>query len=272
MRLLYLIILSAALASCGGSDEKQKETPATTQPVNSSPNVMPVPDAANAAPAAPVMPARPPGGITVNEQRGLDEIVHFYGGKTKWSIGDTKGGKQYFRIEISNSISLDSNKQITELSAANIALLLYKDLREERSLYSDIRSVIVYGDRTKIVKTYPVDNLEIALSKMLVTMGITNILKDKKYDELRGVLNDKNGIGDFNKDDLISKVKKAEQSLGPVKEFIPYGFMFVKAKNNRTVLHISGVLVRTDGRNNEFSVDFDATSKKDEAIFLNYKL
>ncbi len=264
-RFLFFIALVLSLAACsGGSGDEKKQQPAVN---DTTPVITQEPGSAPATAAT----APGTGGITANQQDGLNEVIHFYGGKCTWSAGDAKDGKKYFRIQISNSASLDSNLQITELSAANIAILFYKDLLAERVLFSEIRTVIVFNDGRKIVKSYPTDKLEIVLSKMMVVMRMAQLLKDKKFNDLAALLNDKNNIEHYNKAELMKKIEYAEQSLGTVKEFIPYGFVFLKSKNNRSVLHISGVLLR-EGQNNEFSVDFDAASTKDEAVFLNYKL
>ena len=257
---LLLIILAAGLISCGGKTGDERKKYVETAPATA----ISTPDAAPEGPAASK-------GITANEKSGLNEITHFYGGKCKYSIGDAKNGKKFFRIDISKSGSLDSSMQIAELNASNIAILFYKELREERNVYSEIRPVIHYSGGQTLVKTYESGRMDIVLAKMAIVREIALALKDKQYDALAPLLNDKSEVFPYNKMDLIEKIKKAEPNLGNVKEFVPYGFMFAPAKNKQMILHISGVLLR-DQQNNEFSLDFDPASTKNEALFLNYKL
>jgi hypothetical protein len=263
---IAVIALALMLASCGGNNDKQKsrQTPEQITPSNTIPT-----PASGPVPALSVAPVTP-GGLTVNEQNGIREVTNFYGGKCGYTTG-TQGDKRFFKLEISGSGALDSNMQITELNASNIALLFYKELRAERSSYNEIRAAIQFSDGRKIVKTYSTDKLETVVSKMLVVMKIAGLLHDKKYDEIGSMLNENSGFATYDKGKLIGQIKSAEAKLGNVKQFIPYGFIFIKAENKKLVLHISGVLVR-DVQNNEFSVDFDPASNKDEAFFLNYKL
>ena len=76
----------------------------------------------------------------------------------------------------------------------------------------------------------------------------------------------------YNKDTLINNVAKFDPQFGTIKEFLPYGFrLSQRERDQREVLHISGVLLR-DKQNNEFSVDIDPQSTKDEIIVLQYQL
>ena len=212
-----------------------------------------------------------PGGLSANEQNGINQVLGFYGGSCKYSSGTLPNGKTYFNIEMSNSPALDSAVKIAELSIANIAILFYSDLKEERSKYSEIRTSIILDLGQKAEQKYPVAKLETVLSKMWVVKRIVELIRVGNFDALGELLNDKSDLITYNKNDLLTKIRNAEPSLGNIKEFIPYGFMFVKTDTKKEVLHIAGVLQR-DKQNNEFSIDFDPESTKDEAIFLNYKL
>jgi hypothetical protein len=113
--------------------------------------------------------------------------------------------------------------------------------------------------------------LDMVLRKMQTVMEIVDYLKKKDYAHIAPLLNDTSGTLQYKKEKLIGQIKSSEPNLGNIQMFIPYGFVFFKADNKKSVLHIAGMIIR-DKNNNEFSVDFDPQSNKNEALFLNYKL
>ncbi len=253
-RVLALVILTVTLASCGGGSEKNKKKESSQTGITSP---APAGQGAN--------------GLTANEQNGINQITGFYGGSVSCSKGLASGSQKYFKIEVSKSGALDSSMQIAELSVANISILLYSALQEERTSYSEIRTVVNFGSGQKAERTYETDKLDMVLARMEVVIKIVGLLKDKKYDDIAPLLNDQTNIITYKKSELINKIKKAEPGLGEINQFIPYGFMFATTDKQKNLLHIAGVIQRTT-QNNEFSVDFDPSSTKNEAIFLNYKL
>ena len=263
MRALYIIMLAVCFTSCGSEDEKQdgQEVKKPSAPLGIGPATTTLSDTAT---------MKLPGAGDL-AQFAIKEITGFYGGVGSYSKGETKTGKKFYRVEIKNSPVLDSNVRITELNISNIAMLFYKHLAGERNNFDEIQSAITFGDGQKLVKTYPKERLELVLSKTVVISKITDLLKAKNYASLTGLLNDKSLIV-YDKMILIEKIKNAEARLETVKEFIPYGFMFAMSEKKKEILHISGVLLREQGKNNEFSIDFDPSSTKEEALFLNYKL
>jgi hypothetical protein len=215
-----------------------------------------------------------PQSLTPNEQKGINQVKSFYGCECKFAIGrDSKSGvpKRFFQLEASNGPMLDSTRAVAELTVSNIAILFYQNLGEDGKKYDEIIASALFSDGQKAVKTYPVATLEMVLAKTNVLGTIIDRLKDKDYDKLEPLLNDKNGIVQYDKKKLINQIRQADPQLGNIKTFIPYGFMFFKSDNQKDILHISGLVVR-DKQNNEFSVDFDPLSGKNEALFINYKL
>lgn len=212
--------------------------------------------------------------LSVNETKGISHIKSYYGCECKSAVGESKSQgkvKKFFQLEASNGAMLDSTRPIAELTVSNIAMLFYQNLAEDRSKYDEIISSVVFSDGQKAVKTYPMATLALVFKKTATLGAIVDCLKAKNYDKLASLLNDKNGILQYDKQKLMEQIKRAEPELGNVKDFVPYGFIFIKSEDNRDILHISGLLVR-DKQNNEFSVDFDPASGKNEAMFLNYKL
>ena len=237
---LYLLALALLLTSCGGNEEKDKGTKQAVQ-------------SANAA-------------------KGVKDITSFYGGECNVTSNTSKAtGKRSVKLEISKSTALDSAMNITELSAANIALVFYNDLQEERQNYDEVQVSIVFGDEQRVNKSYPTQTLGMVLGKTKIVAEIIDLLQQQKYDGLDTLLDDKSGIVNYDKKLLIEKIKVADPAIGKIRSFIPYGFMFIKSDSGKDILHISGMVMR-DGKNNEFSVDIDPTSADNKALFINYKL
>lgn len=262
MRGLYIILLAVFLVSCGSDEEKRS---ANNQTVTIDPNTgQPVPI------QTPTVTMTVPGAGDM-AQFAIKEITGFYGGIARVSNGTTDKGKRFYRIDVSNSPTLDSNVRITELNISNIAVLFYKHLSPEADKFDEIQASITFGDGQKLVKTYAKEKLELVLSKIVVITRIVNLLKEKNYNGLLPILNDKSHIA-YDKTLLVKNIERAEQRLDMVKEFIPYGFIFVQTDKKKELLHVSGVLLREHGNNNEFSLDFDPAVAKEEVLFLNYKL
>jgi len=213
--------------------------------------------------------------LTPNEDRGIKEITGFYGGDCTYSQGKTPsktGAIRYFKLQVTNSSALDKVENIAPLSTANIAITFYNSLERERMNFDEIQSVILFSDGKKVENHFSAKSLDQVLMKMSTVLKVIGYLKEKNYDSLSSVIDDKNGLTVFNKKALIKEIKSADDTLGNIKEFVPYGFAFFKTKDQkRNILHISGVIVR-DKLNNEFSVDIDADSDKEQVLMISYKI
>ncbi|WP_299122464.1 hypothetical protein [uncultured Tenacibaculum sp.] len=211
--------------------------------------------------------------ITDNEDAGVKEILDFYGGQCKYSIGtsiSTKNGKKkYFELEISKSEVLEKNFNRIEMPASNIAYLFYRNLKKEKNNYDEIHSTIIFEDGTKKTFPYSVATLELVNNRMKLTNHTINLLTNKDYETLKSILNTE--LFEFDKNELITNIKKIELQLGEIKEFRPYGFRIRETKNSINLLHISGAIIR-ETQNNEFSVDMNLDSAKEELYLLQYKL
>lgn len=211
--------------------------------------------------------------ITDNEDAGVKEIIAFYGGYCEYAVGVSAstedGKKKYFELEMSQSEVLEENANRIEMPASNIAYLFYKNLKEEKSDYDEIHSVIIFKDGTEKTFEYSTDKLELVHNRMNLANKAVNLLTNKDYDNLKLLLN--NGLVNYSKDELISNLIKFEPQFGDIKEFRPFGFRVNETKNGINILHISGVLIR-EVQNSEFSVDIDLNSEKEELYLLQYKL
>jgi hypothetical protein len=247
----YAVVL-LVLASCGG--KKGGETKTVPRKVDIKSEV--------------------PAGNTANQQTGIKAVTRFFGGVCKVTTGtdgEKDAARRFIKVEMSHSGALDTARNITELNTANIAMMFYTSLEGDISNYDEVITVILFSDNQSIQKVFPVPTLNMVLRKTRVVMDIVDALRDKKYDRLGEILNDDNGILKYNKKMLLDKIQKVEPSLGNVKSFVPYGFVFLKSDTKKDILRISGTILR-DIQNHEFSVDIDTNAMKDEAMFINYKL
>ncbi|WGH75752.1 hypothetical protein P8625_00900 [Tenacibaculum tangerinum] len=211
--------------------------------------------------------------ITDNEDAGVKEILEFYGGQCKYAIGvsaSTKDGKKkYFELEMSKSGILEDNANRIEMPASNIAYLFYRNLKEEKENYDEIHSIIVFEDGTKKTFEYSTETLELVDERMSLVNHTVDLLTKKDYESLKLLLNTE--LFEFDKNEFLTNIKKFEPQLGKIKEFRPFGFRIREAKNGINLLHVSGALIRKI-QNNEFSVDMDLNSGKQELYLLQYKL
>jgi hypothetical protein len=214
--------------------------------------------------------------ISDNEDKGVKEILDFYGGYCKYAIGtsaSTETGKQkYFELELSKSDAIEEQAEVAEMSASNIAYLFYRNLnKEESENYNEIHTVLIFADGEKMTFKFSTKQLELVKQRMKVVDKVVELIKDKKFEELKPMFKDQTLVS-FDKNALVAKIKEVEAQLSNVTEgFRPYGFRINKAKDNIDVLHISGAIIREE-QGNEFSVDLDLNGKEDNIFVLQYEL
>jgi len=243
-KILSLIICTFLLTSCGNKREGEQKTGLLSNFVS----------------------------ITDNEDAGVKEILGFYGGQCKYAVGvsaSTKdGNKKYFEIEMSQSDAIDKQLDKVYLPSSNIAYRFYKNLKEEKKNYDEIKVVLISKENIKQEFDFPITLLEKAEKRIKVAEKTVSLLKEKQFEELKEMLN--NELVDFDKDELISRLKKVEPQFGNILEFRLFGFKITEIKG-KELMHISGAIIR-DKQNNEFSVDIDSNSDKYELYQLQYKL
>lgn len=214
--------------------------------------------------------------ISDNENKGIKEILNFYGGNCKYSVvyaaSTNEGKEKYFEVEMSKSDVVEKFSEELEMPASNIAYLFYHNLKQEKNNYDKIRVVIILQNGKKWTFNYPKEDLAIVDRKMSVVEKVVDVIKRKNFEELKPFLNPDTAYVHYSEDTLIANLVKFDPQFGTIKEFLPYGFRRSQRERDlREVLHISGVLLR-DKQNNEFSVDIDPKSTKDEILVLQYTL
>jgi hypothetical protein len=208
--------------------------------------------------------------ITDNEDKGVKEILAYYSGECKYSIGAENGGKRYFELEMSKSQAIEKYAHIVEMPASNIAYLFYKNLKQEKSNYDEIHTVIILNNGDKKAFTFSPEKLEIVGKKMMLVNKVVELIKNKNFEAIKPMLNN-TSLVKYDKNELVANLSKVDPTFGTVKKFLTYGFRFNKSDGGKEILHISGALIR-DKQSHEFSVDLDLNSTKDEILILQYKL
>jgi hypothetical protein len=212
--------------------------------------------------------------ITNNEDKGIKEIINYYGGKCKYGISYTIAENankiKCFKLELSQSPLAQRYSKIPEMVASNVAFFFYKNLKGEKNKYDAIQSAIILDDGKEYSFTYSIDQLEIVNKRTSLFNKINNLIKEKDYKAINSLLNDSTLIK-YDKAALISNMSKIDSSFGDVKSFNMAGFRFSNLDKGRQILHLCGIIVRKK-ENNEFSIDIDPNSDNDEIFFLQYRL
>ncbi|BAU56057.1 hypothetical protein [Mucilaginibacter gotjawali] len=209
--------------------------------------------------------------ITDNEDKGIKEIVNFYGGSCEYSIGTTistdSGTAKFFELKLSKSDVADKYANIPEFTASNLAYTFYKNLKNENRNYKEIHSVLILNGKEKYESKYTLDQLEQIATKMQVFNKAIELIKTKNYDGLKAILSNES-YTNAAKDTLIANLKKIDLTFGNVKGFILFGARF-ETHDGFNVLNIIGAMLR-DKKNNQVSITIDLKPTEDKIHFLDY--
>jgi hypothetical protein len=215
-----------------------------------------------------------PGSLTENEDKGIKEIIGFYGGQCEYGVekkaNAMEGSKTNFWIKFSKSADIDSLQKIAEMPASNMAYIFYKNLDKEKTNYDEIESELVFGNGESLKFNYPLSNLEKVKVKIELVNKIVQIIKEKKFKSLKNYMNADTVL--FKVDDqlLISKLEGADRDLGNVVGFTPFGFTFSKV-NGVEILHIAG-LVKRDKKSHYLSVNLNPDDLTEHIYSVDYSL
>ena len=108
------------------------------------------------------------------------------------------------------------------------------------------------------------------MDKMKVAEHVARLIIEQKFDDIRFVLND-SGYHKYDKEEIVSGLKKVEQTFAKASEFVPLGFSFYKLDSGKELLHLSGYLLRGQ-ESTEFSINVDPLTSDNEVLYLDYKL
>lgn len=208
-----------------------------------------------------------------NEAKGVSEIIGYYGGDCKYAIGISESSShsksQYLELELSNSETIDRYVDIPNFPASNIAYLCYKHLGKSAERYNQIKSILIFSNGKKVSFNYPKSQLSMVTKKMILLNHVIDLIKLNDFSSLKLMLKD-NTVIKYNKDRLISSIKKAEYQLGDIKQFRPLGFQF-DIIDGIEILHISGIIDRTK-TSHQFSIDVNPSTDNNQVLSIQYKL
>ncbi|MBL3657439.1 hypothetical protein [Fulvivirga sediminis] len=216
--------------------------------------------------------------ISDTENAGVNDVVGFYGGYCEYSIGSSfnarKSDTKYFELKISKSEGLAKYADNLGFVANNVAYRFYRNLnKEERQEYTHINPIIVLPENTENKFEISTWELEIVDQKMVFVDSIVNIIRQKKFDDLRPMLNDSSLVS-YDKNELIENLKKYDSQFGNVTDegFRIFGYSF-RPLNDKgdDILFIVGVIMR-DIQANEFTVAVNPYSEKKEILLLRYEM
>ncbi|SFT40070.1 hypothetical protein SAMN05216474_0352 [Lishizhenia tianjinensis] len=212
--------------------------------------------------------------ITDNEDKGVKEILDFYGGQCKYAVGasasTTSGKSKYFELEMSQSEAIERYSKIPQMPASNVAYLFYKNLKDEKNNYDEIHTVLKLNDGDEMTFKYPIEQLDIVACRMQTVEKVVELIKSKQFHEIKTLLND-TSVANYYKNELVTNLENIDSQLGELQMFLPYGFRINETEEGKRYLHISGAIFR-DKQNHEFSADFDLDRAKEELLMIGYKL
>lgn len=209
--------------------------------------------------------------ITSNEDKGIKDVLVFFGGYCEYSIGASistdEGTKKFFELKESKSEVLEKYSNSPDVMASNMAYIFYSDLKSENKRYSEIHSVLIFDKKEKYEAIYSRDQLELISAKMNVLNKVIDLIKAKNFVGLKPILSDDSYTEDA-KNQLISNLQKVDTTVGNIKGFTLFGFRY-ESLNGFKVLDIFGV-INTDKQNNPFTLKVDLKVSEDKIHFLDY--
>ena len=212
--------------------------------------------------------------ITDNEDKGVKEVLEYYGGYCEYSIGATASSKdgtsKFFELKMSKSDALEKYSNIIQMPASNIAYLFYSNLKDEKNRYDEIRTIILLKNGKEITFKFPTTQLKKVEKRIPIIKKIVSLIKEKKFQNIGEHLNDQSIIK-YDKSQLITNIENIDSKFGQVIDFLPYGFRFDSTNDGHVILHVSGIVKRSI-QSHEFSADFDLNSTKEELLKFDYKL
>ncbi|HYH16359.1 MAG TPA: hypothetical protein VD794_14115 [Flavisolibacter sp.] len=169
---------------------------------------------------------------------------------------------------MSQSPFIDQLPEQRDLFASGVAYAFYKNLQEEKHQYSHIKVVLLAAAGGKQSYEYEVNELQTVKQKMGIAESIAKLIKAKKFQAIKPLLNDSSYFN-YNKNELIENIIKADPMFGNALEFIPVGYHISRIDGHNN-LHIAGE-IKQDKQTNNFSVDIDMDDKLKRATLINYK-
>jgi hypothetical protein len=184
--------------------------------------------------------------ITDNEDKGIKEILAFYGGYCEYSIGSTigsEGTEKYFELKMTESGLLEKLAAINEMPSSNIAYLFYKNLTQEKVKYSYIKVVIELKNKGISSRSFQISDLKILEQKIDVIYQVSDLISKSNFEKLFALI-DKSAIPDLTLDKVTTLCKQVENQCGTIDSLTFQGFSFFKLEDGTGLLHLAGIQSR----------------------------
>ena len=214
--------------------------------------------------------------ITDNEDKGVKEVLDFYGGYCKYSIGTSASSKdgtaKYFELELSKSDLVEQQGlEYAKLTASNTAYLFYKNLKDESSNYNEIHVVLKFEDGQEHKFEYTTSQLALVEKRLPLAYKVVETIKLQDFNALLPLLND-SSLYEYDKNALISRLAEVGSQFGNITDGLTHiGFVVYKAKDGRDILYIAGIVTR-DIQSHEFSLELDLNSDVEEVFMIDYSI
>lgn len=203
-----------------------------------------------------------------NQQKGLDLIAKHYQTEVSFSKGfATNAGKSSarFNIKVANSPMLDTLRQ--DVTASNIALMLYESFTEDEKDDYDFIHVELKKDTLKAL--YDVKRLSKALDQAAIFTNFSDDILNENYEAIV-----KNIKPEYQNPELASNlrsyVKRLRDVHGAVVAYKRVGFGIYTKPNNERLFHYSGHLEFVDGYIRPY--ELNTSMKIDDDYIAGYKL
>ena len=148
--------------------------------------------------------------ITDNEDKGIKEVIGFYGGSCEYSIGESfstdSGKKKFFELKLTKSEVADKFASVPEFTASNMAYMFYKDLKNDRKKYAEIHSVLILNKKDKYEYKYSTWKLDTISAKLKLFNKVFESIKGKNYDQLKTILSN-DSYKDLDKNQIVLNLK-----------------------------------------------------------------
>ncbi len=212
-------------------------------------------------------------GLTPNEDKGIKEIIGFYGGRCEYSIGMSTGinveRTKYFKIKLENSQATQAIKN-TEMACGNIAYMFYHALNsKEKENYQEIHVKLVPSQQPANEETYTAEQLQNMDKKLQFTERFISFIKNKQADSLQSYFStelfSKKQISEF-----VNKLQTNEAGLSPIRDFVPVGFE-VTEYDNYPVMRVSGI-IRRQKNNTQFTLFIYNKVGEQQVFGVDYRL
>ena len=203
--------------------------------------------------------------ITDNEDKGIKEILDFYGGKCKYAVGalasTTEGKSKYFELEMSQSELIESYSNMLELPASNIAYIFYSNLNEEKNNYTHVKVKINLSGGEPYEYSITAEELEEIKVLAPILETTSGLIESQDYEGLLSQFDKEIATG-LNAAQLGAYCTPYDSAYGKVETAQFQGYSFFKDnETHRPLVHIVGILKR--GRNNTpISLFVDRKTKK----------